>query len=69
MSRMTVELSDEVEKRLTEIANRRGITKAEALRRAFALLQVADEEEREHGHRLALVDKNFKPVARLVGVL
>lgn len=67
MSRMTVELSDEVDDRLTEIAKKSGISKAEAMRRAFALLSVA-QEEKERGNTLAVVDKSFKPVARLVGI-
>jgi predicted transcriptional regulator len=67
MSRMTVDLSDEVDDRLTEIARKSGITKAEAMRRAFALLSVA-HDERERGNSLAVVDDKMKPVARLVGV-
>lgn len=67
MTRMTVDLSDEVDDRLTEIARKSGITKAEAMRRAFALLSVA-HQERERGNSLAVVDDDLKPVARLVGV-
>ena len=67
MTRMTVDLSDEVDDRLTEIAKKSGITKAEAMRRAFALLSVA-HQERERGNSLAVVDDDLKPVARLVGV-
>lgn len=68
MTRMTVDLSDEVDERLAEIARKSGITKAEAMRRAFALLSVA-QEEKERGHNLAVVDEKMRPIARLVGVL
>lgn len=67
MTRMTVDLSAEVDERLTEIAKKSGITKAEAMRRAFALLSVA-HEEKDRGHSLAVVDDQMRPVARLVGV-
>lgn len=71
MSRMTIDLSDEVDRRLTEIAKRSGITKAEAMRRAFALLAVADDEKSK-GNTLAVVKElpnhTLQPVARLVGM-
>ena len=67
MSRLTVDLSDEIDERLNDIAKRNGITKGEAMRRAFALLSVADEE-RNKGNALAIVDSAMKPLARLVGV-
>jgi predicted transcriptional regulator len=67
MGRMTIDLSDEVDDRLTEIARKSGISKAEAMRRAFALLSVA-AEEKDRGNTLAVVDKSYKPVARLVGI-
>lgn len=67
MTRMTVDLSNEVDDRLAEIARKSGISKAEAMRRAFALLSVA-YDEKERGNSLAVVDDKMKPVARLVGV-
>ena len=67
MSRLTVDLSDEIDERLNDIAKRNGITKGEAMRRAFALLSVADEE-RNKGNTLAIIDSAMKPLARLVGV-
>jgi predicted transcriptional regulator len=67
MSRMTIDLSNEVDDRLSEIARKSGITKAEAMRRAFALLSVA-YDEKERGNSLAVVDDKMRPVARLIGV-
>ena len=67
MSRMTIDLSNEVDDRLSEIARKSGITKAEAMRRAFALLSVA-YDEKERGNSLAMVDDKMRPVARLIGV-
>jgi hypothetical protein len=45
MIRFTVDLSNEIDERLSDIAKRNGITKAEAMRRAFALLAVADHRK------------------------
>jgi len=46
MPRMTLDLSDEIDQALTDIATQSGITKAEAMRRAFALLAVAYAEKK-----------------------
>lgn len=67
MSSMIIDLSDEVDNRLSEIARKSGISKAEAMRRAFALLSVAFDQK-ERGNQLAVVDDKMKPVARLIGV-
>ncbi|MBP2169441.1 putative transcriptional regulator [Erwinia toletana] len=50
MPRFTVDLSEELDKRLREIAQANGITKAEAIRRAFTLLSVADTEKKRNRH-------------------
>lgn len=50
MPRFTVDLSDELDSRLKEIAQANGITKAEAMRRAFTLLSVADSEKKRKRH-------------------
>lgn len=67
MNRLTLELTDEVNNRLTQIANQNGITKSEAIRRALSLLSIADKEHRK-GNSLAVVTEDMKPVIRLVGV-
>lgn len=72
MSRFTVDLSPEINNRLTEIARREGITKAEAMRRAFALLSVA-EQEKSKGNSLGIVredpdKRELKAIARVVGI-
>lgn len=73
MSRFTVDLSNEIDERLTDIAKRNGITKAEAMRRAFALLAVADHEKQKgKGFSLGIVRENMnhelEAVGRVVGV-
>jgi len=68
MSRMIIELSDEVDNRLNEIARKSGYSKAETMRRAFALLSVAASQQ-DCGNGLAVVDKSMKPVARLVDII
>jgi hypothetical protein len=71
--RLTLDLSNEIDEKLTEISKRKGITKAEAMRRAFALLAVADKEEQKPGgFSLGLVretaDHGLEAVGRVIGV-
>ena len=72
MSKFTVSLSDEINARLTEIAAKEGITKSEAVRRAMALLSVADKEK-EKGNSLGIVRENpdsheLQVLGRVVGL-
>ncbi len=72
MPRFTVDLSKEIDTRLTAIAQKEGITKAEAMRRAFALLSIADHEK-EKGNSLGIVRENpnnheLQAIGRVVGV-
>ena len=72
MPRLTVDLSKEIDARLTEIAKKEGISKAEAMRKAFALLSVA-EAQKEKGNSLGIVrsdDDNheLKAIGLVVGV-
>jgi hypothetical protein len=57
MPRLTVDLSKEIDARLTEIAQKEGISKAEAMRKAFALLSVAVAETAK-GNSLGIVREN-----------
>lgn len=57
MARFTIDLTDDIDSSLTRIAKRRGITKAEAMRRAFALLEVADEAK-EDRQRIGILSKD-----------
>ncbi len=71
--RLTLDLSNEIDEKLTEISKRKGITKAEAMRRAFALLAVADKEEQKTGgFSLGIVretaDHGLEAVGRIIGV-
>lgn len=71
--RLTLDLSNEIDEKLTEISKRKGITKAEAMRRAFALLAVADKEEQKpSGFSLGIVretaDHGLEAVGRVIGV-
>ena len=71
MPRMTVELPTDINDLVTRIAQEQGIAKTEVVRRAFAILQVA-EEEKAHGGLLGLVrrtgDGKLEAVARIIGV-
>ena len=71
--RLKLDLSNEIDEKLTEISKRKGITKAEAMRRAFALLAVADKEEQKPGgFSLGIVretaDHRLEAVGRVVGL-
>jgi len=72
MPRMTLDLSDEIDNLLTDIAKQSGITKAEAMRRAFALLAVAYAEKKKPGFSLGIVrerdDHTLEAVGRVVGI-
>jgi predicted transcriptional regulator len=72
MPRMTLELSDEIDQALNDISRRRGMTKAEAMRKAFALLVIADSEARKPGFSLGIVrehdDHTLEAVGRVVGL-
>ena len=73
MPQFTIELSDEIDSRLTDIAKRNGFTKADAMRKAFALLAVADtEKQKKKGFSLGVVrerdDHTLEAVGRVVGV-
>jgi len=69
---MTLVLSDEIDQALTDIAKQSGITKAEAMRKAFALLVIADSEARKPGFSLGIVrerdDHTLEAVCRVVGL-
>ncbi|EHD0129890.1 hypothetical protein JZN57_002769 [Vibrio alginolyticus] len=72
MPRYTVDISDKVVKDLELFAKRNGISRAEAARRAFALLALADAEANK-GNTLGIVHENeesheLEVVARVVGV-
>lgn len=71
MPRFTLDLSDEIDGALTDIAKLSGITKAEAMRRAFALLAVAYAEKKP-GFSLGIVrerdDHTLEAVGSVVGI-
>ncbi len=70
MSRYTVDLPEEIDSRLTVIAEQEGISKGQAMRKAFALLSVA-ASEREKGNSLGVVKESddgdsLEAIARIV---
>jgi predicted transcriptional regulator len=67
----TIDLSDEIDGRLSQIAKANGITKAEAMQRAFALLAVAEETKGMPGQSLGIVkqtDNHLEAIGRIVGL-
>lgn len=72
MPRMTLDLSTEIDQTLSDIAQQNGITKAEAMRRAFALLVVAYAEKKKPGFSLGIVrerdDHTLEAVGRVIGL-
>ncbi|EPH6582560.1 hypothetical protein ACS0KT_000696 [Vibrio cholerae] len=72
MPRYTVDISDKVVKELDSYASRNHISRAEAARKAFALLALA-ESEATRGNKLGIIRENdstneLEVVARVVGV-
>ncbi len=71
MPRMSVELPEDINALIARIAQEQGVSKTEVVRRAFAVLKVA-EEEKANGGMLGMVrrgdDGKLEAVARLVGV-
>ena len=70
MRSMTVEMSPEVDDALNMIACARGISKGEAMLRAFALLKVAyDEKQKGDGSSLGLVRRMPDNTLQALGVV
>ncbi len=71
MPRFTVDLAEEIDARLTLIASEKKISKAEAMRRAFALLSIAYKEGAK-GNALGVVREEeggeLKAIAQFVDV-
>ena len=71
MRRMTLAMSDSVDDELAEFARTNRVSKAEAIRRAVAVLALA-RQQRAKGRSLGIVqeDENhqLRAVARVVGV-
>lgn len=72
MASLTLELSDEIDNRLTQIALRNCITKAEAMKCAFALLAIADNQKHLAGCSLGIIreraDHTLEVVGRVTGL-
>lgn len=66
MSRMSANLSPEMELLVEETAKREGISKGEVIRRAFALFKVA-ETEKIKGRFLAVVRENDENEPEILG--
>ena len=71
MARISVTLSPEMETLIEQVAEKHKITKANAVRRAFALLQIA-EEQTHKGRELGIIkeerDGQLKAVGKIVGL-
>lgn len=72
MSRMSVNLSPEMEKLIDEISCNEDISKGDVIRRAFALLKVS-ESEKKKGRFLAVArdsdtSQNMEVVGKILGL-
>jgi metal-responsive CopG/Arc/MetJ family transcriptional regulator len=69
MSRYTIELNDTIVSNLDDYSKRTGSTRAEAVRRALAVLTAFNSEVKsDSGSSLAIIDHENKVVAKLVGI-
>lgn len=66
MNRMSVNLSPEMELLIEETSKREGITKAEVIRKAFALLQIA-ESEKKRGRSIGVISEDSNHEMKVVG--
>ena len=72
MNRMSVNLSPEMESLIEETSRREGITKAEVIRKAFALLKIS-ETEKKKGRSIGIIDEDkvnheMRVVGKIVGL-
>ena len=67
MSRMSVNLSPEMEALIEETSRSDGITKAEVIRKAFALLQLSETEKKKGRSLGVIVEDPEKHELRVVG--
>lgn len=70
MPRLTVDLSKEVDAELKKIADENHISKADAMRKAFALLAIFNDEKKK-GKSLGIISEdqnhNLRVDAKLIG--
>jgi predicted transcriptional regulator len=66
--RLNVNLSDDVAAALKEIADKRGLTATEAVRRAIAWYKFIDEEVVDGNRTIQLVDKSSDRVTEVAVV-
>ncbi|HCI5685034.1 TPA: ribbon-helix-helix protein, CopG family [Klebsiella variicola subsp. variicola] len=70
MARLSVTLSPEMEALIQKVSSKRGISRAQAVRRAFALLQIS-EEQMENGRELGIIKDEggeIKAVGKIAGL-
>jgi len=66
--KLTLELSEDVNNALEEIAEESGTTKSDVLRKAIGLIRAANSEKKK-GHELGFIDpKSEKVVTHIVGL-
>lgn len=65
--RLTLEVTDELNNRLDELAGELGGSKSDVFRKAIALVEVALDAKRR-GARIAVVDDDHRIVTTIVGV-
>jgi len=65
--RLTLDVTDELNERLNDLAEQTGGSKSELLRKAIALVEVAVNAKRS-GRHVAVVDKDDKVVTTIVGL-
>jgi predicted transcriptional regulator len=68
--RFTIDLSAEIDEKLSSIAKQSNTTKADVMRRAFALMALA-QDEKSRGNSLGIVRDDggaLKAIGRVVGL-
>jgi predicted transcriptional regulator len=65
--RLTVEVTDELNQRLADLARELGGSKCDVFRKAIALVEVAVNAKR-HGKRIAVLDQRGRVVTTIIGL-
>ena len=72
MPRFTIDMSKDLDRRLSEIAKDKETTKGEVMRKAFTLLSIAEEERKKNGYSVGIIkdagNGRMEVVTRVVGL-
>ena len=66
MPKLTIRLGDKTDKLLTELAEEKGTTKTEIIRRALMTYKYLDEEVKDGNKRVSITTKNNETIKDVI---